>query len=402
MREGWRTVSVGDVAQVMGGGTPKSSVAEYWGGEVQWLTPKDLSQRPARYTSSGERTITEEGLKNSGARLLPPGAVLLTSRAPVGYVSVASGPIATNQGFKSLVLNDDQLPEFWYYLLGHSTEYLRANSGGSTFQEISGGALKALRFTVPPLDEQRRIVDLIGAVYDAMEAAEALSDSQVPGAALPTLDAQLLTALLPSSAREGWAEVTLGDIARVDRTSVSPSNMPAEVRLYSIPGLDAGRIPEDVRAADIGSNKFLIKEPALLISMLNPRIPRHVVAEAGAVCSTEFAVLVPDEAHVLLGYLRLIARTEQFQQYLTSRAKGTTGSRSRSKASDVLSYQCPLPPLAEQRHIVEVMDTVDDARDRCQRHTLQLRELRSALLAALLSGEHEIPESYDELLEGVA
>ena len=172
MRDGWTEVAVGDVAQIVGGGTPKSSVPAYWGGDVQWLTPKDLSDRPARYTSAGARTITEAGLKSSGARILPAGAVLLTSRAPVGYVSIAASPIATNQGFKSLVLKDDQIPEFWYLLLGHSTDYLRANSGGSTFQEISGGALKKLRFLLPPLTEQRRIVDLMAAVDSVVQASE--------------------------------------------------------------------------------------------------------------------------------------------------------------------------------------------------------------------------------------
>lgn len=110
MREGWKTVAVEDVAEVVAGGTPKSSQPEFWGGDVQWLTPKDLADRPARYTGIGARTITEEGLKKSAAKLLPKGTVLLTSRAPVGYVSIASGPIATNQGFKNLILDDTQLP----------------------------------------------------------------------------------------------------------------------------------------------------------------------------------------------------------------------------------------------------------------------------------------------------
>ena len=135
MREGWETVRVSDIATVRSGATPSTKDPGNWDGDIPWLTPKDLSERPAKYTERGNRSITEQGLKKT--TLLPAGSVLLTSRAPVGYVSIARNEISTNQGFKSLVLKSGQMPEYWYYLLQNSTDYLLDNSGGSTFKEIS-------------------------------------------------------------------------------------------------------------------------------------------------------------------------------------------------------------------------------------------------------------------------
>ena len=167
--EGWRFRKVSEIAEVVGGGTPKTKKPEYWGGDIPWLTPKDLSGEHFRYVSRGERNITKAGIENSSARLVPPGTVLLTSRAPVGYVAMAKNPIATNQGFRSLVVNEEHDPDFIYYLLLHNTDYLKQHASGSTFQELSGSTLKSLEFLIPPLSEQRAIAHILGSLDDKIE-----------------------------------------------------------------------------------------------------------------------------------------------------------------------------------------------------------------------------------------
>jgi len=167
--EGWRFRKISDIAEVVGGGTPKTKKPEYWGGDIPWLTPKDLSGEHFRYVSRGERNITKAGIENSSARLVPPGTVLLTSRAPVGYVAMAKNPIATNQGFRSLVVNEEHDPDFIYYLLLHNTDYLKQHASGSTFQELSGSTLKSLEFLIPPLSEQRAIAHILGSLDDKIE-----------------------------------------------------------------------------------------------------------------------------------------------------------------------------------------------------------------------------------------
>lgn len=397
MRDGWREVAVEDVAQVVGGGTPRSSVPEFWGGDVQWLTPKDLADRPARYTSAGARTITETGLRGSGAKLLPPGAVLLTSRAPVGYVSVASAPIATNQGFKSLILQDGQLPEFWYYLLLHSTDYLRANSGGSTFQELSGGALKKLRFLVPPLDEQRRIVDLIGALDDTIAAAEraaSLADS-----AYVANGGRLQDAEGPCAALES--------LVRVARSGGTPSRKRPEFYGGSVPWVKSGEVAGELICSTSetitdtaleGSSAWLVPEGAVLVAMYGATAAQ--VGRLGVPAATNQAVLalLPDEETVDSDYLYHLLRSDSDRL----KALATGAAQPNLSKGVIVRQEYAVPSLDIQRRLAFEMNGLSEVAAATRRLSARLRILRSNLLTGLLSGEHEIPESYDELMEATA
>jgi type I restriction enzyme S subunit len=153
----------------VGGGTPSTKRAEFFDGDIPWLTPKDLSGYGQRYISRGARNITEAGLRSSGAKLMPKGTVLLTSRAPVGYVAIAQNPITTNQGFKSLIPKGGFDSEFLYYLLKSNTEHLKSHASGTTFAELSGGVLKQIRFTVPSHNTQREIAGILGSLDDKIE-----------------------------------------------------------------------------------------------------------------------------------------------------------------------------------------------------------------------------------------
>lgn len=167
--QNWETVKLGDISEVIGGGTPSTKNYDFWDGEIPWLTPKDLSGYKNRYISRGERNISEKGLQNSSAKMLPKGTVLLTSRAPIGYLAIAENAVCTNQGFKSLVLKDNYLPEFFYYLLKNNIEYIIGMSSGSTFAEISGKQVKALEFRVPTLPIQKKIAAVLSALDDKIE-----------------------------------------------------------------------------------------------------------------------------------------------------------------------------------------------------------------------------------------
>ncbi|MDD3594876.1 restriction endonuclease subunit S [Sulfuricurvum sp.] len=162
----WKYYRVDEFAEIVGGGTPKTDIDAYWNGSIPWLTPKDLSGYTNRFISHGERHISAEGLKNSSAKLVPAGAVLLTSRAPVGYVAIAQNEVCTNQGFRSLIPKDGFDSEFIYYVLFHNTEYLKSHATGTTFQELSGGALKNLSFQIPSLKTQKKIVKILSSLDD--------------------------------------------------------------------------------------------------------------------------------------------------------------------------------------------------------------------------------------------
>ena len=153
---------ISQICEVISGGTPSTKIASYWGGDIIWLTPKDLSSNTSKWISKSINTITQEGLINSSAQMLPKDAVLLSSRAPIGYLALAATQLCTNQGFKSMVCNKNIiLPEYLYYLLQTKVEDLNNISTGSTFKELSASLLKNYKINVHDMVDQQHIVDTV-------------------------------------------------------------------------------------------------------------------------------------------------------------------------------------------------------------------------------------------------
>ena len=163
----WEVKKVKDVAVVKNGGTPSTKNQKYWNGKILWLTPKELSGFEDIEISDTERKISDEGLKHSSATVLPAGAVLLTSRAPIGYIAIAGVPMATNQGFKNFVCDSKLLNnEFLYFFLRLKTKYLQSLGRGATFTEISKTAVEKVEIPLPPLEIQKQIVAKLSAVQE--------------------------------------------------------------------------------------------------------------------------------------------------------------------------------------------------------------------------------------------
>jgi type I restriction enzyme S subunit len=161
--EGWEVGPVSSFAEVVGGGTPSTKVDEYFSEEgIPWLSPKDLSGYEWKYISGGAKDITQAGLKNSSAKLLPIGTILFSSRAPIGYIAVALNELCTNQGFKSLVPNNDDAIDYMYNYLKRYTPDLEAIATGSTFKEVSGGALKDFEILMPAPNALEAFADMVG------------------------------------------------------------------------------------------------------------------------------------------------------------------------------------------------------------------------------------------------
>ena len=167
MTTGWRTTTLGEVADIVSGATPKTSVKEYWDGGIPWATPKDLSELAGRTIDATHRTLSEDGLRSCAATVLPANSVLLSSRAPIGHVAINTVPMATNQGFKSLVPDPAALEsKFLYWWLRWKRPLLESLGNGATFKEISKKVTQAVEIELPPIEEQRRIA----AVLDEADA----------------------------------------------------------------------------------------------------------------------------------------------------------------------------------------------------------------------------------------
>lgn len=176
MRDGWVETNLGEIADVIGGGTPSTTIPEYWDGDIVWLTPTEITSQDGKVVSDSIRKITDLGYKNSGAQMLPKDSVILTSRASVGYVALAGQDLCTNQGFQSLIPRQSVLAKFLMFWIQQNRSEFESRSAGSTFKEISKSNVKSIKIELPPLSEQKRIVDLISSVDFYIEA---LSKSSV-------------------------------------------------------------------------------------------------------------------------------------------------------------------------------------------------------------------------------
>lgn len=171
MRYGWQLTTVGDACEIINGGTPKTNIAEYWGGPHGWITPAEMGKRASPYAAETARKLTDLGLADCSARLLPPLSVILSSRAPIGHLVINTEPMATNQGCKGLVPRKSLDHKFLFYYLTSIVDHLNHLGTGTTFKELSGGKLKEVRLPLPPIAEQKRIVAILDEMLEGIATA---------------------------------------------------------------------------------------------------------------------------------------------------------------------------------------------------------------------------------------
>ena len=176
MPYGWQDLALAEVATVIGGGTPRRSEPAYWNGDIRWATPTDVTGLTGRLISETGSRISEAGLASSSATLLPPGSLLMTTRATIGACAINRVPMATNQGFQNLVPKQNACVEFLCYLIQRHRPGLGRLAAGSTFLEVSKRAVRGFRVGVPPLSEQRQIAAILSSVDDAIEKTRAVVD----------------------------------------------------------------------------------------------------------------------------------------------------------------------------------------------------------------------------------
>ena len=207
MNDIWKTYKLGDIGTIVGGATPSTFIDKYYGGNIPWLTPKDLSNFHERYITQGERNITQEGLESCSAQLLPQNTILFSSRAPIGYVAIAKNPVATNQGFKSVIPNEKIVSYlFLYYLLVYNKNRIEAVGSGTTFKEVSASTMRNIPISLPPLAEQKRIADILGAIDDKIELNRRIN------ANLEQQAQAIYKEWFVAVEKDNWEEKRLGDI----------------------------------------------------------------------------------------------------------------------------------------------------------------------------------------------
>ncbi|WP_288234291.1 restriction endonuclease subunit S [uncultured Haemophilus sp.] len=175
--EHWEVKKLKNIAVIFNGATPSSNNQDYWDGNIVWITPKDINN--IKIITSSERKITQKGYENCGSYLVSPGNIVITTRAPIGKVAITDVELCTNQGCKSLVLNEKINNVFLYYYLIVSTEYLNSLGSGTTFMELSGTALGIVKVPLPAIQEQQKIADYLDKQTAKIDQAIALKTAHI-------------------------------------------------------------------------------------------------------------------------------------------------------------------------------------------------------------------------------
>ena len=187
----WTTGTISNLGTVVGGSTPSKAKPEYYTESgIAWITPKDLSINKSKFVSHGENDITELGLKNSSAVIMPEGTVLFSSRAPIGYIAIAAGEVTTNQGFKSVVPKPEIGTPFVYFFLKNTLPVIEGMASGSTFKEVSGSTMKNVPAVIPDAETLAKFSDFCAAIFAQQRTLEEQNQS------LATLRDNLLPKLM--------------------------------------------------------------------------------------------------------------------------------------------------------------------------------------------------------------
>ncbi|MFA9230140.1 MAG: restriction endonuclease subunit S [Microgenomates group bacterium] len=182
MKAGWEVKALGEVATIINGGTPKSEVAAYWDGDVDWLTPKDMGKLDGHLVHVTPRRISREGLAKCSARQVPANSVIMSTRAPIGHLAMNTVPMAFNQGCRGMVPGQKLDAKYLFYVLSANIQALDDLGTGTTFKELSAGSLKAFPIPLPPLDEQKRIVEVLDTAFEGLSRARAHTETNLQNA----------------------------------------------------------------------------------------------------------------------------------------------------------------------------------------------------------------------------
>lgn len=397
----WKEVTLEEIGTIVGGATPSTKRTSFYDGDIPWLTPKDLSANSNKYIFRGERNITAEGFNSCSCKMLPKGSVLFSSRAPIGYVAIAASEMCTNQGFKSVIPNEDTDSEFLYYLLKYNKDNIVSQGSGTTFAEVSGKTMKGIEVVVPKeVDDQRRIASILSSLDRKIELNNKINaDLEEMAQAIfknwfvdfePFKDGKFVDSEL-GMIPEGWKVGTLGDITKNKSAKVKEKN---DVKVLS--PVTTGELvlseeyfTKQVFSSSIAKYKIVNKgEFAYNPARVNiGSLGRNEFDFDGCV-SPVYVVFSVLEGYE--NYFDLFRKTDFFKDSVASLAIG--GVRQSLSYDDLSLIETIIP----SENIVEKFNNLYNQMKKTikanKQENSRLSLLRDTLLPRLMSGELEVPE----------
>ena len=381
---------------ICSGGTPKSTVTEYYGGNIPWLNTKEINFCRIYET---ERTITDEGLNNSSAKWVPANTVIVAMYgATAGKTAIAKIPLTTNQACCNLNIDSAKADyRFVYYALYNDYAYLASLANGGAQQNLNAQQIKEFEIPFPPLKEQKRIADILSSLDDKIELNRRINGNlEQQAQALfkawfvdfePFKDGKFVDSEL-GRIPEGWNIVEANHFMTISKDSINPTKNPMCLYThYSIPAFDEALTPEIQFGHKIKSNKFLVRSGMTLFSKLNPRIKRiWFINEASdnSICSTEF---IPYESLGQNSYfLYCYLNSSMFYSQAMSLVNGATGSHQRFSPNETLKFLFAYKKEIVEEFNVLVAPTLKEMSE-LSLETRKISKLRDTLLPRLMSGE---------------
>lgn len=392
-----------DIIELIGGGTPKSNIPEYWNGDIPWLSVKDFNNDD-RYVYSTEKSITQAGLDNSSTKMLAPNDIIISARGTVGELAMIPSPMAFNQSCYGIRGRKDIISQpYLYYFLKDSIRLLKSQTHGSVFDTITRDTFANIEINLPPIDAQKAIAAVLSALDDKIELNNRIyKNLEAQAQAIfkswfvdfePFRDGEFVDSEL-GPIPKGWRAEPLSSLLyMLKKTESFPNTKEIVYEHYSIPAFDDRKYPSFDLSLHIKSNKTILEEGCFLVSKLNPsfkRLWRPFIITNHAVTSTEFVALKPLQSDQF-SFCYAIADSDGFYSYLTQNTTGSTGSRQRVSPTTMLNYRIAVPPEEWIRSFCKIVDNMYQLNDKLLIENQTLAALRDTLLPKLMSGEVRVP-----------
>ncbi len=371
----WEVKSLGDIAFVLGGGTPSTNINSYWNGDINWFTPTEIGSK--KYSYESIRKLTKLGFENSSSKILPVGTILLTSRAGIGDISILMNEGCTNQGFQSLVAKKDVHNEFLYYLVSTLKSILLQNASGSTFLEISPNKVKSIEIVLPSLTEQTAI-------------AKALSDADGLITGLEKLIAKkrnikqgVIQQLLKP--KEGWMNNEIGNVFQfrqgvqcaIEKQSTEDSiGLKRFIRIVDLS--QTKEIPRYIN--DPGLSHHIKKTDLFMVRYGNPGLLGY--GYDGVIANNLFRLIPKIRIESNFFYYLLYSKNEDILQLSSS----TTMAALNFTSLKILKLDYP-KSLSEQTRIAKILSDMDGELSALEQKLEKYKKVKLGMMQELLTGK---------------
>ena len=380
-------VRLGDVCQVVSGATPKTSVKEYWDGEFAWVTPAELKGEVVVTTT--ERKLTKAGLDSCSLKLIPQGAVLLTSRAPIGKVAIAGCDMYCNQGFKNLVCSETVHNLYLYYWLKSNGEYLNSLGRGATFKEISKTIVENIKIPLPSLLEQKRIAEELDQICELKKNAEerlALMDELVKSRFVEMFGD-------PVQNNRGWPLAHLQELATKIGSGATPKGGKSSYAESGVSFIRSMNVHDarfkyddlayltDSQAKELSNVE--VRSLDVLLNITGASVARSCVVPDGVMparVNQHVAIIRPVQDKLDSCFLNAMFISGPYKRLLLNLGDSNGATRQAITKGQIENLALPLPPIGEQRKFAAFVAEVDKSKFVLRETVVRMETLYKAKL----------------------